>query len=86
MNPTSIHEDTGLIPGLVQGVKELVLLWLWCSVAAAASIRPLAWEPPFATKETKKTKGKKKKKRTKILGKFPRVQLIKYNQFSRKIK
>ena len=24
-NPTSIHEDTGLIPGLTQGVKDLVL-------------------------------------------------------------
>ena len=25
MNPTSIHEDTGLIPGLIQRVKDSVL-------------------------------------------------------------
>ena len=25
------------------------LLWLWCRMAAAALIRPLAWELPYAT-------------------------------------
>jgi len=45
-----------------------MLLWLWCRPAATALIRPLAWEPPFATgvalksKKEKKTERKKKKK------------------------
>ena len=25
-----------------------MLLWLWCRVAAATLIQPLAWEPPYA--------------------------------------
>ena len=28
-NPTSNHDDTGLIPGFTQWVKDLELLWLW---------------------------------------------------------
>ena len=48
-NPTSIHEASGVIPGLAQWIRDLVSLWLWCSLEAVAPIRPLAWEPPFAT-------------------------------------
>ena len=40
------------------------LLWLWHGLVAAAPIRPLAWEPPYATgtaqEIAKKTKKKKK--------------------------
>ena len=47
-NPTRNHEVVGLIPGLAQWVKDLVLLWLWFRPVATALIRPLAWEPPYA--------------------------------------
>ena len=32
------------------------LLWLWCTLAAAALIRPLAWELPYAVGEALKSK------------------------------
>ena len=63
-NLTRNHEGVGLIPGLAQWIKDLVLpmscgagcrlgldpalLWLWHRLEAAALIRPLAWEPPCA--------------------------------------
>jgi len=38
---------------------ELALLQLWCRLAAAAPIQPLAWEPPYATGAALKKKTKK---------------------------
>ena len=53
MNPTSIHEDMGLIPGLAMGEESgvatncsvgqrrslnLALLWLWYRLAAVGPI------------------------------------------------
>ena len=46
--------------------SDPVLLWLWCRPAAAARIRPLAWEPPYAASAAlKRQKDKKKKKKRK---------------------
>ena len=30
-------------------ILDPALLWLWRRLAAAARIRPLAWEPPYTT-------------------------------------
>ena len=39
---------------------EVVLLWLWCRLAAVAAIRPLTWELPYAKGVALKKKKKKK--------------------------
>ena len=60
MNPTR-NQVEGSISGLAQGVKDLVLLWLWCRLAAVAPIGPLAWEHPYAVEVAlEKTKNLKK--------------------------
>ena len=59
-NLTDIHEDVRLLPGLAQGVKDLVLLWLWYRLVVTTLIRPLAWESPYAAGAAIK----RKKKRT----------------------
>ena len=52
-----------------------MLLRLWRRPAAAAPVRPLAWEPPYATgaalEKTKNQKRKKKKKMVSLLNYVP---------------
>ena len=54
--------------------SDLVLLCFWCRPVAAAPIRPLAWEPPYAAaggaQETAKRPKKKKKIELMNLGKM----------------
>ena len=38
--------------------SNLVLLWLWCRLAAVALIGPIAWEPPYAAGAALKRKKK----------------------------
>ena len=49
MNLTRNHEVAGLIPDLDQWVMAQALLWLRPRLAATVPIRPLAWEPPYAS-------------------------------------
>uniref|UniRef100_A0A480IF45 Uncharacterized protein n=1 Tax=Sus scrofa TaxID=9823 RepID=A0A480IF45_PIG len=72
-NPTSIHEDEGLIPDLAQCIavscgvgcrcsSDPKLLWLWRRLAATVLIHPLSWEPPYAAGVVLKRQKDQKKK------------------------
>ena len=43
-----------------------MLLWLWHRPAATALIRPLAWEPPYATGVALEMAKRQKKKKKKV--------------------
>ena len=71
MNPTSIHEDAGLIPGPDYGSViamscgvgcrhglDLALLQLWHRLAAVAPILSLALELPYVSPVAQKKKKK----------------------------
>ena len=42
--------------------SDSMLLWLWCRRAATALIRPLAWEPSYATGAALKRQKEKTRK------------------------
>ena len=52
------------------------MLWLWCKLAAAAPIQPLAWEPPHAVGAALK-KGQKKKEKCIEIG--MKMRSLKYH-------
>ena len=49
-----------------RGSSDPTLLWLWRRLAATASIRPLAWEPPYAMGVALKKK-KRERERERLL-------------------
>ena len=60
--------------------SDLALLWLWCRLAAAAWIRSLAWEPPYAESVAlKRQKQNTKKPQTLSHWKISPMAILQYN-------
>ena len=57
--------------------SDLALLWLWRRPAAVAPIRPLAWEPPYATgaalEKAKRQKQQQQQNKNKFAKEIPIV-------------
>ena len=51
---------------LLSGFRIWCCHALWCRQATAALIRPLAWEPPYASGAALKSKKKKERKKRKV--------------------
>ena len=73
MDPASLPLEAGR--GNSVWVKDPVLLWLWCRLAAVASIRPLAWDSPYALgaalNRKKQNKTRKTNQKTPHLNSLP---------------
>ena len=66
--PCSVGRESSIAVSCGVGHRcgsDLVLLWLWCRLTAAAPIQPLAWEPPYAVRATEENGKKDKKKKEK---------------------
>ena len=55
----SVSKGSGAAASCSSGCRcdwDPVLPWMWCRLAAAAGIQPLAWELPYASSMTEKKK------------------------------
>ena len=67
--PCSVGRGSGVAMSCGVGCRRCLdptLLWLWCRLVATAPIRPLAWEPPYATAAALQKAKRKKKKQKKL--------------------